>query len=242
MKISYRTHPVLQFLRDKSILDCKVFVDQTNKDVTRQMFENWQGLANVFSDNICFISESFYRAYAENRSKLNEQVRLFYKEEFSHCSKYGTFLMPGGKSVCYLLYNMPDDLDLNDKNTIDDFGAVIFTFDRELICEWYCVGKKNGLFYENFYNGTKRSDIESGLPLLADIVVFTCFMKYCNIEDRFIEAKQRSKGISCKYINESDFKIKHIDSLWFTNLHVSGAFKVRGHLRLQPKKEKWPVD
>lgn len=67
-------------------------------------------------------------------------------------------------------------------------------------------------------------------------VVFYMFKSYACVETKIIEPHSRIKDIGCKYINETSLPITYLDSKWFTNLVRSGAFKVRGHFRLQPKK------
>jgi len=65
------------------------------------------------------------------------------------------------------------------------------------------------------------------------------FMQFAEIETVITEGKP-SKGKSKvkfnneKFLNESKIQIEIIDSNWFKRLIRTGAFKVKGHFRLQP--------
>jgi hypothetical protein len=73
--------------------------------------------------------------------------------------------------------------------------------------------------------------------LYTTLIAAINFLKYAEIQDKIMPAKSREKGIDCKYINETDSEIHYVTSHYINNLYVKGAFKVRGHFRLQPKKK-----
>jgi hypothetical protein len=80
---------------------------------------------------------------------------------------------------------------------------------------------------------TKGDGIQNQLNWLFEFFLFT---KYAKTETKQLLPKSKSKDFNCKYVNDTCSHIKILDSTWFTNLIKSDAFKVRGHLRLQPKK------
>ena len=65
------------------------------------------------------------------------------------------------------------------------------------------------------------------------------FMQFAEVETVITEGK-KSKGASKvkfnneKFLNDSNLKIEVIDSNWFKRLIRTGAFKVKGHFRMQP--------
>lgn len=66
------------------------------------------------------------------------------------------------------------------------------------------------------------------------IILFCLFKKYCDVETKILEPKnRRAKVGGNKYLNETDKKVTILDCTWFTNLVVSGKFGVSGHLRWQ---------
>jgi hypothetical protein len=61
------------------------------------------------------------------------------------------------------------------------------------------------------------------------------FINYAEVEKKQVmPSRQIWDGPTCLYNNKTKYPITVVDSTWFTNLVVSGAFKVRGHFRLQP--------
>lgn len=61
------------------------------------------------------------------------------------------------------------------------------------------------------------------------------FINFAEIETKEIQPnRQIWDGPRAVYNNKTKFPITVIDSTWYTNLISSGAFKVRGHFRLQP--------
>ena len=69
---------------------------------------------------------------------------------------------------------------------------------------------------------------------LSFLVGFICFQKYAEIETKVVNANRRDYHAGIKYVNETRQNIEILDSTWFTTLIRSDAFKVGGHLRLQP--------
>lgn len=72
-------------------------------------------------------------------------------------------------------------------------------------------------------------------PLISNIITMELFLQYAEVETKILNSfKQIFEGPNCLYRNKTMFPVTIIDSTWFTTLIHSGAFKVRGHFRLQP--------
>jgi hypothetical protein len=84
-------------------------------------------------------------------------------------------------------------------------------------------------------NLTWQQNLFSGLYTL--LVATINFFKYAEVEDKLIKANSKSVHEKVKYVNDTKTDIHFITSQYITNLYVEGAFKVRGHWRLQPKKK-----
>lgn len=70
---------------------------------------------------------------------------------------------------------------------------------------------------------------------LVQILAIEIFLQFAEIETKVIKPGHKEfEGVKCTYQNKSSSNITVVDSTWFTNLVVSGAFKVRGFFRLQP--------
>lgn len=70
--------------------------------------------------------------------------------------------------------------------------------------------------------------------IIQDLTYMVTFLKYCDLQVKELEPKNKCKIVDCKYLNNTNRKINILDSKWFTTLVKSDAFKVRGHFRLQP--------
>jgi len=61
------------------------------------------------------------------------------------------------------------------------------------------------------------------------------FLQFAEIETKVVKPADKIwDGPVCAYNNKSKVPVTIVDSSWYTNLVVSGAFKVSGHWRLQP--------
>jgi hypothetical protein len=192
-------------------------------------------LVQLCGKNIQYVSESFWQAYAKGRHKLRD---IFDKEEFQEGGVLIT-TRPGVTHTYYYFVNAgffngtwayqllfmdftkrPSHvdgpaLDAYVSVDVDENGKVT---DRiELIYNGYINEGRGAAFFESF------------------IITFILFKKYCDIETKEVSPKNRRAVVGGnKYVNETDKRIQILDCTWFTNLVVSGAFGVTGHLRWQP--------
>jgi hypothetical protein len=67
------------------------------------------------------------------------------------------------------------------------------------------------------------------------VIVTELFLNFAEIENKVVPASDKIwNGPVCAYNNKTKHPITIVDSSWYTNLVVSGAFGVKGHFRLQP--------
>lgn len=67
---------------------------------------------------------------------------------------------------------------------------------------------------------------------------------YAKVETIYLKGKEKKKDTVTKekHLNESNLPVTILDSTWFNNIIRTSPFGVRGHFRLQPKKDasgKW---
>jgi hypothetical protein len=81
----------------------------------------------------------------------------------------------------------------------------------------------------------KHDDMMS--VILMAIISAELFINFAEVETKLMKPNDRiwdEIGVNAIYNNKTTSDITVIDSTWYTNLVSSGAFKVRGHFRLQP--------
>lgn len=233
MKISYRTHPVLEKLTNEKLGRIGVEEDkgqlfQKYLDLAKRV---WYVTSKMFKENIRVYSDKYCEAFLDNREKIIKEAVNFIDEEILTKKGHGCILMKNGYSICYY-FNYTH-------NTISETDFCFYFFHRDVLLAFAIdsfdgidpIDKDRNVKYWYFPNDKEVDNYNSLL------LHFLAFAKYCQVEEKIMQPLSKIKDIACKYINDTDLKITHIDSHWFTNLHVSGAFKVRGHLRLQPYKK-----
>lgn len=203
----------------------------------KSLIDNAGMLKELCGNNIQYVSEPFWEAYAKGRHKLRD---IFDKEEFQEggvlittrpgvTHTYYYFVNAGffnGKWAYQLMYidftKRPSHGD--DGPALDAYISVNINDDGEEI-------SRNELLYNGYIDEGRDAGFFEAL-----ILTFVLFKKYCDIETKIIDPKKNRRATIAgqKYVNETDKRITILDSTWFTNLVVSGAFEVSGHLRWQP--------
>jgi len=247
MKISKRKYGWIDCLKKKSLGDMPIFEsDKLFFDKYGHVFVNvWKQYCNSFAENINYVSAPFYHAASENKEKLLPVYADILQDQANYRLN-GTFI------AGFLVFMI--DYKLIKGN--DDFYLTLYIFTETGVPV---------LFYNNRYDSTKTDNTYFGWisaflgkqlsvsPSYDNkikemiflhvwwVVLFDMFKTYASVETKHLPAKSIVKDVNCKYINETDISITHLDSTWFTNLIKSDAFKVRGHFRLQPIKKdgKW---
>jgi hypothetical protein len=207
----------------------------------KSLIDNFPNISGQFKKKVQFISDPFYQAFERSREKIGKAMQ----SDPIIGEHIGTFIM---------------NVDTGVTKTLFYYFMVHGSFDIECVLISFTKSNKEEHPQLDFYVGRKFTKDENGGEdfvdtkcFLADIYedngvdaeslisewyMLITFMKYCDIETKILEPKQKhrnQKGV--RYLNETKQKIEILDSTWFTNLVVSGAFKVSGHLRLQPYKK-----
>lgn len=190
-------------------------------------------LKELCGNNIQYVSRPFWEAYAKGRHKL---LGIFDKEEID---EGGILILPGhGITHTYYYYiktYYTDDgtwgydclfMDFNKRNTeAHKDGPALDVYTSCVLDEdGVHLNRKNLLWTGYTKEGKDYHHFE------AMILTFVLFKKYCDIETNVVEPKRKTIVAGKKYLNETDKRITVLDSTWFTNLVVSGAFEVEGHL------------
>ena len=217
MQITERNYPVLRRLKTgKMGLTDVGEIDR--KEIMNNM-ENIKGLWGVcfkeFSQNIFYICKSMEKAVFESAPKLQAGGCL---DEIRNENYNGTILF-GKWQVCYETHKEK---------------AIIMAFrENELV---YVHSK--GLIYVTKNIAMKDGEEFSSSWILDILWASLMFLKYAKVETREIGKMKKDVFNQEKWVNNSLKDIIIVDCLWITNLIRSGAFKVRGHFRLQPYKDR----
>lgn len=199
------------------------------------LIDSSEQLKALCGNNIQYVSHSFMEAFALGKSKLSA---VFDKEEmteggviitggvtngFTHWHTYYYFVettIENGKWNFDLLF-----IDFSKHSKTDEFALDIY-ISRKISDEE--LSDKN-LIWDGYLKDGRDENYWSGW-----IIAFVLFKKYCELETKVVPAKSVNKYIGTKYVNETDKRIKILDSTWFTTIVRSEGFHVRGHFRMQP--------
>ena len=240
MKISYSNYPILGRL--KADVLGNVFYSKENIDYeSRAKLNNaWLKNKESFNKNIFIISKPFMEASEKAFDKLHDLFKDMLKNKISYKCE-GTFVY--GNSVYMVNLDYQDDDENNNNNK-----ASVFIFHQSGTIILYVEGNGNsskGWMSEQVLNGNvygfpiddeaKRLNIV--MSAILRCIIFDMFKNYAEVETKTLKPKERLKDIDCKYTNDTDLTVTHLDSKWFTTLVNSQGFKVRGFFRLQPKKK-----
>jgi hypothetical protein len=248
MKISYRTHPILEMLETGNLEklhitpeDVKAFQEQftmiEGKPVTRNMMLQfaWKNSSKLLRQHdIKIITDPFYDAFWKAKDKLFTSELV---EEILSGTSIGTIIYRDN-IFCYLI----EDGEFEGKKIHAGTFYFFVRADKGKLVPMLAVTISPDQKFEPIFLSYALIKAESNVDqylnaLFYDTILLLNFIKYAEVETKYLPAGQRVKGINCKYINETKSNVKILDSTWFTELVKSDAFKVRGHFRLQPKKK-----
>lgn len=232
MKISYRTHPILERIENKKL--GKISVDQRDANVLKP---HAKMISTVFSEitsiekiPVYYLTAPFTKAFEMAKNKLIDSNLWKNIEDQTYC------LLVNKESF---LINIKNDkpheiLDLKifhfaESDIFASYGECSLIYDDELTLR---LGPFTGFISVNL------DETPVSLTNLAGTwALMNLFIKYAEIQTKELTPKSKNKDINCKYINDTKTRVTMLDSTWFTTLVKSDAFKVRGHFRLQPKKK-----
>jgi hypothetical protein len=237
MKISYNNYPILQSLKNKDLKDLPIL--EIDKDFFfdkgSYFIERWIHYSVYFSSEINVISTSFNNSAEIARAKLLGLYGDIAVGNNNDFQVSGTYII--GDQVHMINHIVK-------KNAPDDDIICYYVFDKSKTpLMMYIHNKKdaikNFIWVSKFF---KVNNIGDDLYVFlvkyfSKIVLLRMFKSYAEVETKTLKPKERIKDIDCKYTNDTDFTVTHLDSKWFTTLVNSQGFKVRGFFRLQPKKK-----
>ena len=227
MKISYRTHPALEYLKKGNIEAMKIQkVDLPFFIKEGDFFINiFNTTIPDFSKEITYVSIPFFEAVERSSNKF---IGLLMDFDLN-----GTYILGQFIFFSKLVYI---------KNISKTFAlCFVFRKDGVPVSLYYQNPLNDSLFFWHSeainFQFTKEGEYEACRMGLNTLGLIENFKKYAEVETKYLSPNKRVKDINCKYVNDTSLGITHLDSRWFTNLVKSDAFKVRGHFRLQPKKK-----
>jgi hypothetical protein len=232
MKINYKS-TALWFLDDPDkmefdIPEPHIPMTEAEKLVFGHSFRDaFKPAIGMFKDKIQYVSDPFMEAYMKNRHKLS---KVFDKEEIEAS---GTLIWKHGSFTFTTFYYIKtegqgDAWAANwmfaqfSKHTDNDFQSL------DVMITEYGDSTKEFMWEGHHKEGASR------LYYLSFLVSFICFLKYVELETKVVNSGKKDYHAGEKYLNETRHNIEILDSTWFTTIVRSEAFKVGGHLRLQP--------
>lgn len=218
MKISYRTHPALSYL--KKGMPLIFLIDSMDQDYFRlydsDFVDNFNANYKYFSKSINYISNSFQEACDKNIDK----IKILYND-FVRNNYFNIDITAICDDFVYCLHWRRDQSRVNGELSF-------FVFTKSGIPVISTIG--------NFVSKTLVNDGITDIIAMTKPIIFYLFKKYAEVEIKELKPHSRTKDVNCKYINDTNLNITTLDSRWFTTLVKSDAFRVRGHFRLQPYK------
>ena len=215
MKVNFTTHPHLRMFESRR--NVLLFLKEAmpkNKE-QRELAEGIMfKLIQKATKNIDVITDSFIDAVIDRQENFKAIDRY---QEFKDNKDSGVFVT---KHVSFIY-------------TSTVAASVLYIVDRtgiRAIIEYVRVSNEVAVVYKN---------IDNVEPFISMFVSILIFKKYVKIEIEEIEGSKKSK----QKVNKSmvapklPFDVNIVNCTWFTTLVRSSGFKVRGHFRLQPKKD-----
>lgn len=217
MQITERNYPVLRRLKTgkMGVTDVGIIDRETIMLKIEGIRGLWEVFCEDFNHKIFYICKSMEKAVFESAPKLQASGCL---DEIHKERHKGTILF-GKWQVCFDLHNQ--------------LGVVMAFYENQLAyvhCSEFRFITKN--------IGMKDGEVFEPVWIFDIIWASLLFMKFAKVETKEMGKMKKEVFNNEKYVNNSTKDIVIVDCLWITNLIRSGAFKVRGHFRLQPYKDR----
>jgi len=213
---------------------------QELKKFGMSLINNSKSLKDACGDNINYVSGAFFDAFKKGSEKIRP---LLLKEKIDEAGILITGGFTNGYTHVHTIYYMVSTVECEDGELFYqvifiDFSKHAKSSNCTLDCYVTTIIDPNdkGIAITDalIWNGYLDEGRDAHYWQMF-ILSFCLFKKYCDIETKLIDPKQSRKATvaGTKYLNETDRRITVLDSTWFTNLVVSWAFGVSGHLRWQ---------
>lgn len=246
MKISYSNYPILYKLLNGNLngtpffeQDKEFMLSHLSDNSEFSYFSNFIKYSDRFKSNINYVTNPFYEAFMKSQKKLLDLGNNIIENDIDDFTYAGTYII--GERVTMMLYES--------KKGSKDFNSVIYEFTKEGLPLLYFIHSNKLPYYLFWKSNSLQIDTDKPMrDFCDDYIGMFCqiemFKKFSQIETKLINGNSKQTINRIKCVNDTRLPVTHLDSLWFTNLVKSEAFKVSGHFRWQNKKENgiWKKD
>lgn len=224
MKISYRSRPVIDFIKAGSLDNASFFDDDYDEimKVRNNIKYEWEQNANLFANNIKILTKPFINAVEKAHDKLcnaklpEYQSGTFIYDKYAYCYAYNTYNYTTWELVIFEFYE--SNLIYYQSMTVDK--EVVFFI--------------SGVFKKELFDNTNINDTQY-IAIKADhLFSIINFIKYADIDIKIVPATQKKKYDKQKYVNDTKYNVEVMDTTWFTESIRTEGFPVEGHFRMQP--------
>lgn len=204
-----------------------------DNDLVIRKFRSWipKDFVSIFYDMLsCAKKNLYYTASTIMDHISNSYEKLLpLRDQLPDVCRGLLFMMPGNRPHClfYVMTNHSDRMML--------VGQVSAMEGPVHLGDMFAGHFPKGIQELEFHSYEYVKSIDSVTQEVVKIILATeLFINYAEIEKKEIQpSRQIWDGPTCLYNNKTRFPITVVDSAWYTHLVSSGAFKVRGHFRLQ---------
>lgn len=235
MVINYEKFPILRYFEKsfsiRNSKGFKTFNIDNGESMERSighLYNMWDGLKEMCRPNIAVVTKPFMEAVYRSRLSFSRLQNDEVAKLLNDMGENGV-LVYNGDTPCYLVYFL-----------VDGIYNIVF-IEKECLTAFLWLDLSTceitDLFVSNAVVGMSKDEYTS--YIVNNLFVFPMlFKKYAKVE---IEQGKCGKTIQSKILKEKlrnniPFDVKIMDSTWFTTICRNEGFKVRGHFRLQPKK------
>lgn len=225
------------YSKSNAVLDYEMFGHDV-PSLHRESFKKFQ-LENrdVIVDNIQIMSSAFQQEMFNQANLLlkNEQVIT---KLYSEQTEFIGIVLTNNLTIHYkIVTNLID-------GKIHFDGSELYWFSQNvLVLKMTFIDGKIDKYFGNNTRNLKLNDafnmilIKEPMHFFNRLYAVEVFKRFSNVETKVFNPIKDPKKRNNKQVNGTPFKFIELTSAYFTNLVVSGAFKVSGHWRLQPYKE-----
>ena len=239
MKIDINKYPLLWAIQSGRFLDDGHPIANWNEDQGREMElyrivqrvdAIWPQMAPRIRANVVYICDTYFDAVERSSKAFNglfakdEELRV----EFVHSAGSGCYLFPrrdSKSSLTGFVYDFTEEhVFLMVFDNCDTFHAVS------------CDGE-DGTF--EFISRCEPQPDEFTGAMYHDLMLYWMMERFAKVETRVVPPGKKGRVTSTRLdqlFNGSRFHVKLRDCSWFTSIIRNEGFMVRGHFRLQPKK------
>lgn len=263
MIINREKYPILKWLKmeqeefGKNDTICTYECDGHKKWdwATDILFDNWDAICGAVKNNVEIVASTFYKAVLGNFKMFSQNDALEFIKE--HKPK-GVLLLPRDNSVIYdldprrsfiLFLSNSDAIDSIFISGVDWRDHLTKYFDGDdLLSHLEVLDRADGALSVGTDCHNKelaKKGFQPGALSVArySFTITLCILMlkyYAKIETRVLAPKDKIKDAKTKekYINQENQALNILDCRWFTDIVRNSPFGVRGHFRLQPKKNK----